>query len=193
MRFLILGLALFASVAAENMVDKNTGEEFPKEVTFTQNGKTYNLTGTGVATRKKFFVKVYSIASYIQNGAKAGSDKYATLLQDDLAKQLTLKWVHVADAKRVVEGYNESFKNVLSDADFSRLKGEIDHFVQFFNHDIREGEEQVLRWLPGGDVEVLINGKSLGHIQDPAFAKGLWNIWFGPKSVVDRNQLTALF
>jgi Chalcone isomerase-like len=201
MKFSWLTLAMFlfsmhasAEVATDQEIrDSATGEAFPKEVSFTHDGKDYQLQCTGVATRKKFFIKVYSIASYLQKGAESKSgDKFQLFGQDDNAKQLTLKWVHEASPKQVQEAYQESFKNAFSDADYTRLKGDIDRFTQFFNGGAKKGDQQILRWLPGGYVEVILNGQRAGSLTNKDFAKGLWSVWFGQKSPVDRNNLISL-
>jgi Chalcone isomerase-like len=176
----------------EDVRDNSTGESFPSEISFDDNGKSYKLEITGVATRKKFFVKVYSVAHYLQDANKAGADKFAYILEDDKAKQLTIKWVHEASSGKIQDGYIESFKGTLSSEEYAALQSDINKYVQFFNQDARKGDEHVLRWLPGGDIEVIINGQKVGSITNSAFAKGLWSVWFGDKSVVNKNNLTSL-
>lgn len=201
MRALIFAsCALFLSLASvtlfaqgEEIRDSSTGSFFPREVTVNYEGKSYPLEATGVATRKKFFVKVYSVAHYLQKDAfPVSGDKFAQILTDGKAKQLTIKWVHKADAKKVQEGYLESFKNSLTAEEFSGLQDKIDQYVHFFSSDVQKGDEHILRWFPGGIIEVVINGAKAGSITDPGFAKSLWSLWFGEKSVVDRNQLISL-
>lgn len=180
-------------VYAEDIRDDSTGVSFPSEVSFEKDGKQYQLKATGVATRKKFFVKVYSVASYLQAGVEnASGDKFQQIMQDDKAKQLTLKWVHEASADKVQEGYRDSFKNTLSESQYSQLQNEINAFTHFFNQNVQKGDEHILRWIPGGYVEVIINGNKAGSLTNQEFAKGLWSIWFGSKSVVDRNNLVSL-
>lgn len=187
----LASVALFAQT--EEIRDSSTGSFFPREVTVTYEGKSYTLQATGVATRKKFFVKVYSVAHYLQKDAfPVNGDKFAEILTDGKAKQLTIKWVHKADAKKVQEGYLESFKNSLTAEEFTGLKSKIEQYAHFFAADVQKGDEHILRWFPGGTIEVVINGEKAGSITDPAFAKGLWSLWFGDKSVVDRNQLISL-
>jgi hypothetical protein len=182
----------FLSLGAEEIRDSSTGVTFPSTVSFTHSGKEYQLECTGVATRRKFFVKVYSVAHYLQKGAANEGDKFAAILQDNVAKQLTLKWVHEASPSQVMEGYRESFKNVLSEAEYNSLSPQIDQYLQFNNQEAHKGDEHILRWLPGGYVEVLINGKKTGSLSNTQFAKGLWSIWLGPKSVVNRDNLVSL-
>lgn len=199
MRFSVYGLCTLMSAcllsvglyAQDNIVDNSTHETFPKEVSFESNGKQYQLQATGVATRKKLIVKVYSIASYLQKGA-GGGDILQAILSDDNAKQLTMKWVRDVGVDKVQEAYKESFHKVFSGQEYAALAGDINQFLQFFNENAHAGDEYILRWLPGGYVEVLINGKKVGSLTNKEFAKGLWNIWFGPKSVVNRNDLVSL-
>lgn len=180
------------SMYAEEVRDNSTGVTFPSKVSFESNGKQFQLQATGVATRKKFFVKVYSVASYLQEGTSRNADKFQTIMQDDLAKQLTLKWVHEANANKVKNGYLDSFKKTLTDNQFLQLQNEIVTFTHFFNLNAQKGHEHILRWLPGGYVEVIINGNKTGDITNQEFARALWNIWFGPQSVVNRDQLVSL-
>lgn len=184
----LLSLSLFAEVR-----DNTTGEVFPSDVSFTHEGTQFNLQATGVSTRKKFFVTVYSIAHYLQNAADIhGGNKFQEILQDGKAKQFILKWERNVDSGKVQEGFQESFKKALSGSEYKQLQNQIAQFIQFFNHEVKKGDEHILRWIPGGYVEVIINGNKAGSITNQEFAKGLWNIWFGEKSVVDRNQLISL-
>lgn len=189
---LISFLSIYSDAQA-NVIDKLTGEEFPSEVSFNHDGKDYRLKATGVATRKKFFVKVYSVAHYLQEGAaKANTDSVQDIMQDHVAKQLTMKWLRTVDPGKIQEGYQESFKNTLSEAEHAQLKNEIDQFVHFFNQEAKKGDVTIIRWIPKGYIEVLFNDQNVGSITNPNFAKALWGIWFGDKSVVDRNNLISL-
>ncbi len=184
--FCVSSLGLYAQTT---VVDSSTGESFPREISFDHEGKSYQLQATGVATRKKFFVKVYSVAHYLQAGAaKGGADILSVIMQDNNAKQLTIKWVRNVEAAKVQDGFRES----LSASEQANQQGDINKFVQWFSRDVQKGDEHVLRWLPGGYVEVLLNGTKVGSLTNPAFAKGLWSIWFGENSVVDRNSLISL-
>lgn len=189
--FLALCLSLFSSNAfAEDIKDSTTGVSFPRQVTFTAEGKEYQLDATGVATRKKLIISVYSIASYIEGGiAGLTGDKFEAILNSDKAKQLTMKWVHDASKDKVSNGYQDSFKTVFSEADYSKLQKEINDYIQLFSKDVQKGDEHIIRWLPNGYVEVIINGQKAGSLVNKDFAKGLWSIWFGAHSVVDRNKL----
>lgn len=170
-----------------DIVDTATNVSFPSEVSFTFDGKDYDLRATGVATRKKFLVKVYSVAHYLQNGSSTDQ-----ILQDNTAKQLTIKSVYDAPVAKVQDGYRDSFHKAFSDTEYAKNEKDIEKFISFFNTDMKKGDEVVIRWIPGGNVETLINGNSVGTITNTEFATGLWNIWFGPKSIVKSADLTKL-
>lgn len=186
-------LCLFSLSLHADVRDNATGLTFPSEVTFEKDGKQYRLQATGVATRKKFFVKVYSVASYLQEGGEGvSSDKFQQIMQNNKAKQLTMKWVHEAGAEKVQEGYRESFRKALSAQEYNQLQKEIETYVQFFNQNVQKGDEHIIRWIPQGEVDVIVNGNKVGSLSNQEFARGLWTIWFGQNSVVDRDNLVSL-
>jgi hypothetical protein len=182
--------SLFAE--GKEIKDNSTGISFPSEVSFDSNGKTYQLQATGVATRKKFFVKVYSVASYLQDATAKTANIAEEILNPNKAKQLTMKWVREAPINKVQEGYIESFQNSLQPQAFNSLQNDINTFVLYFNQPVKAGDEHVLRWIPTDTIEVIINGKKVGEIKNEQFAKSLWTIWFGPRSVVNKDALLSL-
>lgn len=188
---LVITGSLFWQGDLSAIQDTSTGQSFPDEVSFDYNGKAYNLEATGVSTRKKFFVKVYSVAHYLQKAEEGSrSDVMDQIFDDNRAKQLTLKWVRSGGSKKVQDGYHESFEKVLGGREYGALRNEINQYVSWFG-DVNSGEEHVIRWIPGGIIDVYINGQHKGTITNEKFAKAVWEIWLGRKSVVNRNQLVA--
>ena len=182
--------ALFCAMTLHaDVTDEATGISFPSEVSFDYEGKTYDLDITGVSTRKKLILKVYSVAHYLQKNAK-GEDRIEKILSDVNAKQLTIKWARNVPLDKIHAGYDESFKNAISNPTAEQQKN-IDTFVSFFNQEANKGDTHVIRWIPGGIVEVEINGNKAGSITNIEFAKNLWNIWFGSKSVVNKDKLIS--
>ncbi|HEV8051692.1 MAG TPA: chalcone isomerase family protein [Parachlamydiaceae bacterium] len=192
---LLSSLILFCAFnlhADSQITDKETGTSFPTEISFNNQGKDYQLEATGVATRKKLFFKVYSVAHYLQKGVASGADKLQAIMSDANAKQLTIKWVRDIEAAKIQEGYVESFKNAVSDQGNSQLQSDIKTYISWYGQDVVKGDEHIIRWIPGGIIEVQMKGKTVGTITNPEFAKGLWSIWFGSKSVVKRDNLISL-
>lgn len=187
---MVFSLSLYA--AAENtLTDSATETVFPREITFRSGGKDYHLQATGVSSRKKMVFKLYGVAHYLQDASSAKGDKFQAVLDPSKAKQLTLKWVRDVPADKIQSAYRESVADALSEAESTQLKPQIDQYVGFFSEDVKKGDEQVIRWTPGGHIEVILNGKSVGDITNEAFAKALWTIWFGNHSVVKRDALVS--
>jgi hypothetical protein len=197
MKFHLLScLAVFFALnlhAANEITDKATGEVFPLEVTFNYQGTDYQLNATGVATRKKLIIKVYSVVHYLQKQVFASKNRLQEIMSDANAKQLTIKWVREVPVAKVQEGYEDSFKTAIPEPAYSQLQSAIKTYIAYFNKDVVKGDEHVIRWIPGGIIEVQINGKTVGTINNSEFAKGLWNIWFGEKSVVNRDNLMSSY
>lgn len=186
-------VTIIASLSGEELVDKATGASFPSTVSFESGGKTVKLQATGVATRKKLVISVYSVASYLEEGVAIDlKDKFKGILDAKGAKQLTLKWARNVPLDKIKEAYQDSFKNVFSEQEAATLKDEIAKFVAGFSADAEKGEEYILRWEAPGKVTVNIKGKEVVSLSNESFAKGLWSIWFGEKSVVNRDQLVSL-
>lgn len=188
--FLALFTVLSMAGFTKEVKDESTGLTFPEKVTIEHQGKTYQLTNTGVATRRKLIVKVYSIASYLQDGAFKGGDKFQPLSSDEFAKQLIIKFNHDVSADKLRSSFLEAFRNNLSPAEFSSLQPTIDKTLGVFT-DVKPGDEMIIRSLPGGYVDVSLNGKQLTSDTNGAFAKALWATWVGPNSVVKRENLVS--
>lgn len=184
--FTVLSMAGFS----KEVKDEATGLTFPEKVTIEKDGKTYQLSNTGVATRRKLIVKVYSIASYLQDGAYKGGDKFAPLEGDEFAKELILKFNHDVSGEKVRSSFDEALKTTLSPADYAALQPQITQILSVFN-DVKPGDEYVIRALPGGYVDIVQNGKVLSSVTNAAFSKGLWAIWVGPNSYVKRENLVT--
>lgn len=194
MKALLTSLTMAACLATAPMQavikDNNTGETFPDQVTFQYEGAQKVLKPTGVATRIKFFVKIYSVAHYLEDSAW-GEEPISSIMQDGTAKQMNFIWVRSIGANKVQHAYRESFKQSLTDVEYSSISAEIDQYVNMYGA-VKKGEEHILRWLPDGKVEVYMKGQLVGSIHNADFSHALWNIWFGEDSVVNRNDLIKL-
>lgn len=183
------GLVGGAAVQAD-VKDPATGISFPETASFSEGGKTYNLDLTGVATRKKFFIKVYSIASYLQSPIKGEMQPVMEQIFDSTkAKQLTLIWARSVDTAKIKGAYNEAFKGDLPGDKYAALQPQIDEFLGYFSQDSKKGDNYTLRWAPGGILTVLINDKNVGQIKNDEFAAAVWKIWFANDDVVKRQDL----
>ena len=193
-----LFLALIASssffsvlcVGQQKVKEGSTGKLFPAEISFKHDTSDYTLKVTGLTVRKKFVFKVYGMAHYIQDpviGSK--DDAFKAVLADGKAKQITMNFARDVDAKKIGEAYKDGFKDHTTSEVLKKIQPLVDQFIGYFSKDVKENEEFVLRWLPGGTVIAILQGDEKPPITDVTFAQSLWSIWFGNDSIVDRDDL----
>lgn len=184
-----LGCLLSAN-ASETFTERSSSKEFPTTITFENLGKKYTLQATGAAVRRKWFVKGYVIAHYVENPTKGDQEVVIKdIFSNDKAKQMTMVWLHRLPLQLIREGYMETIQKVLKENEISKNKADIDKFLNFFTKDAEEGDVHYIRWLPGGNFELIINENKAGSLVNPEFSRALWLLWFGPDSVVNRKSL----
>jgi len=187
---LFMGLSL-PLISAETFKDPGSGTDFPTSVSVQVDGAEQNLEATGASLRKKFVFKVYAIAHYMQNPPSGSeSDVIAEILSSSEPKQMTMKWLRKVSRDRIVNGYKDTLQSVLGNK-VNSVKPSLDKFLSFYTTEAKEGDVHVLRWLPGGNLELIINDKSQGQLQDPDLAQAFWKMWFGKQSVVVPAQLVS--
>lgn len=187
----LISAFILTNTAEAAIRDSSTGASFPDTESIQFDGNEHSLKGTGVATRKKFFVKVYSVAHYMEDPQGGRGDIFEEILNSNKPKQLFIKWVRSVDGKKVQDGYKESFDKVVGRGQRRSVQSDINRYIGFFNRGVREGDTHQLNWLPDGTIEVIVNGNQVGTIKNKEFAKTLWSIWFGRNSVVNRNELVS--
>ncbi len=189
------GHANLALANQQNFQEPSTHLMFPLSIAILDQHKTFNLSLTGVATRTKFIVKVYSIAHYGQNLLKENSSNpsiFDSLLQDNTVKQYTLKWVHDVPLAKIGETFYETFQKILTQEQERAMHPYLDRYIALYDQGAKKGDTHFIRWLPGGRIQLWINEQQKGEIINVEFAKALWSIWLGPKSIVDRHKLISL-
>jgi hypothetical protein len=174
---LLLALALSPAAHAADFVEPRTGVACPEQ----RDGM--SLLGAGVRTRTFLKVKVYAICLYVSDQALAGPLAkhrgqasspafYRELVQGDFPKQVVMTFVREATAEQVRDAFYEALPSV------DRAK--LDLFSSHFGTP-KKGDAYVLRWAPGGALEVIAAGQAKPPIQDRAFSTAVFGIWLGEK------------
>ncbi len=80
----------------------------------------------------------------------------------------------------------------VSDTAFAGLKARLERFNSHYR-DIGDGDRYQLRYLAGGELELLLNNEVLTREQGHDFALAYLNIWFGPQPYSEslKKQLLA--
>jgi hypothetical protein len=169
---------------AENVVEPSTGHSF--DTTKSVDGKRYALLGVGV--RKKFIIKVYSMALYAEEDEakksyKAGAGEATSFVAGGgFGKVAVLHFARDVDAGKIRNAYEEGLSEELSDRAPADVKQGAQAFIAAFDKDLKEGQEIMLR-TAGKKIEINVAGSKKELPTSPTLSKAIWNIWLGPKPI----------
>lgn len=137
------------------------------------------LNGAGV--RSKFVVKVYVGALYVSEK----SSSVDAVVQADAPKRLLMHFLYSkVDRKKIVEAWNDGFKENNSALELKQLAPRIASFNSLFRT-MKAGDEVLLDYIPKQGTVVSINDRVAGVIKGLDFNQALLRIWLGPEPVTD--------
>jgi hypothetical protein len=141
--------------------------------------KPVRLTLTGAALRKRAVFSVYAIGSYLQEGITAKSAE--ELLAADGVKLLLLVMERDVTGKDMAEAIETGVRlNYAPDAFAPELK-KVGQTLGTL--DLRKGDHVFLTAIPRVGLRCQIVGKLEILIENPAFARAIWDIYFGRQNL----------
>ncbi len=175
-RFLIsAGVVLTGSVARAGSVD----DRFPSTISSKIGGKATRLSLTGSALRKKYGFSVYTIASYVEEGAKVADAN--SLAKGDFAKILVLIFERDLDGQTIATSFRGSIgANHPAPAFATELETLEKYFVA---HNASQGERFWLTHTPGVGLTCQFHGKAGIKIESVPFALAIWDTYLGPNNL----------
>jgi len=141
------------------------------------------LLGGGLRVKKMVFTfKAYAIGFYVSDAAIAGSlvtfkgkttspEFYKELQTGDFKKEAVLRFMRDLSQSRIQEAMREALVGAEPKV--------LDQFISYFP-ELKEGQECVLRWAPGGTLETVMAGQAKPPIANKAFAERLFGLYVGP-------------
>jgi hypothetical protein len=152
---------------------------FPSTISSTIDGKNLRLSLTGSALRKKYGFSVYTVASYVQEGAKV-TDAEA-LAKADIAKILCLVFERDVDGQAIATSFRGSIGTNHPSPAFSK---ELDKLEKFFaGQNVSQGKRLWLTHVPGTGLTCQFHGDSALKIDSVAFSNAIWETYLGPNSL----------
>ncbi|MCK5572688.1 MAG: chalcone isomerase family protein, partial [Bacteroidetes bacterium] len=115
------------------------------------------------------------------------------VLTEEKAKQITMDFVRDVGSSQIQDAYRDGFEENATADELKSIESEVEQFAGYYANEIQENDQLVLRWLPDGTIIAIIKGEEQPPITNPTFARVLWTIWFGPDSIVDPEELVALY
>jgi hypothetical protein len=143
--------------------------------------KEVRLKLTGVAQRKKAFFKVYTIGSYVEEGAAVRSA--AELAHKDCAKQMHLVMQRDVDGKTMAEAFIEGIRLNYAEPQFADQCKLLLDFMK--NKSLKRGDEVWLTHVPNVGFDWKMPGDKEVLVKNAAFASAIWDIYLGNKNIGD--------
>ncbi len=178
-----LAAVLLVAVQAAAIVEKKTGKEYPDKVTVTTPAGEQALVATGAALREKTALKVdiYTIVSYVAEGADLSGDRAAAIWKLDATKQVRMDLRRSFSRAKLIGAMHEVIDKNYPDQ--SAFKAELATFDAYFDADAKDGDVIIFTYVPGQGLTTNVNGQDKGVIAGTVFAEALWSVWFGAEPV----------
>lgn len=183
-RFRLLSAALLlvcaASVGAVELVGVHgSNTQYTTTMDITIGEKSYHLVLTGVALREKFFFNVYTIGSYVLEGAAVHSAEELAAVNQP--KQLHLIMERDVAGSDIAEAFliaiRQNYPTPYFNEEVNRLVGMMRE-IQF-----KKGDHIYLTHQPGIGLRCQVIGKGDFMIENPDFSRAVWDIYFGKNNI----------
>jgi hypothetical protein len=176
---LIVAVAFGAATAAEMVGVDGSSVRFPAAMEVQVAGQPVPLSLTGAAVRKKLFVSVYAIASYLQEGVAAKTAEQ--LAAANGVKALVLVMERDVAGKDMADAIRAGIRlNYPADA-FGPELAQIGQILQAMR--LEKGNRVTLTAAPGAGLRCQVADKADAVVGDPAFARAVWDIYLGRNNV----------
>jgi hypothetical protein len=176
----MLGVVVVLAAAAGGLAAELVGvpgsdTQFTTTMEWTVNDKPVRLVLTGTAMREKYFLNVYALASYIQEGS--GVRNADELAAADMPKQLHLVMQRNVNGKDMAEAFVTAIRANHPAPEFNE---EVNMLVEKLRGDTaRKGDHIYLTHVPGVGLEVKVAGRMEFVIRNPEFPRAVWDIYLG--------------
>jgi len=193
---IVLSISLISVAHAnDNQFETKDEKQFPHNIVVEHNNKQLDLFMTGLTIRRKYFLKIYSMAHYIEqqpDGLDSGiSDEiiYKNILQNNGAKQISMVFLRSLTAQQIQKSLRSGIELNTNKQEYLQILPQVEEFMHAIDEDVKKNDEFIIRWFPDGSVISIFHNKKISAIKSDRFARTLWLIWFGDHSVVDRKSL----
>jgi hypothetical protein len=175
----VAGLLAAAAVAGETVTVDGSNTRYPTVIESKVSDKPVKLNLTGAALRKKYLLSIYTVGSYLQDGADVKNAE--DLVAADVVKQLQLVMERDVNGKDLAASFQESVRLNHRSPEFDQEVASLVDFMKGTN--VKKGDQVWLTHVPGVGFHANVAGRSEITIKSPAFAKAVWEIYLGKKNI----------
>jgi hypothetical protein len=172
-RFLVIGWVALMVLPALASAEKIGGVNIPDSLT----AGNVPLVLNGAGLRKKFFMKIYAGALYLQE--KSHDPRKIIEAEKPMAIRMHFIYDGVSNQK-LIDTWNEGFDNGTG-GNTAPIAPQIQKFNACFTEDASAGDVYDIIYTPGQGVRVYKKNQLRGAIHGVAFKKALFAVWLGEK------------
>ena len=153
--------------------------QYTTTMDITIGGQPVHLVLTGVALRQKFFFNVYTIGSYVLDGAVVHTA--AELAALNQPKQLHLVMERDVEGGDIAEAFLIAIRQNYPTPNFNE---EVNRLVEKIREiQFKKGDHIYLTHQPGIGLRCQVIGKGDFTIDNPDFSRAIWDIYLGKSNV----------
>jgi hypothetical protein len=173
-----LVLCVAGAVAAEMVGVPGSNAKFPDLTEIQIGDKSVRMVLTGTALRTRYWFNVYAIASYVELAVNVHGAEHLIAL--DCPKQLHLVMERDVEGKDMAEAFKAAIRLNHDEPEFA---GEIGTFTGAMAAGVKKGDHILLTHVPKVGLRCGVAGKPEFTIENPAFARAVWEIYFGQNNL----------
>jgi hypothetical protein len=176
-----VGAALIGTtlLAAELVGVPGSSTKYPSEMEAPVAGKTVKLVLTGAAMRTKFVVHVYTVGSYVEQGAPVHTPE--ALAAADCPKLMHLVMERTVDGKDMAEAFRSAIRMNHPEPEFNE---EVNALVQFMRGmSVHKGDHVHLIHVPGVGLHCSVSSGAQFLIKNVRFSRAVWEMYLGKKNI----------
>ena len=172
----LLFISLFSSIFSMS-VQAQTVADIEIADTVSHPNQSTKLVLNGAGIRTKFIFDIYIGSLYLEK--KQGNASANAIYKAPGEKRISMHFLYDEISKeKLVNGWNDGFKNNLSNDELNKFKVQINQFNNLFVA-VKKGDVINLNFIPTTGTRVVINGKSKGLVKGDAFFTALLKLWIG--------------
>jgi Chalcone isomerase-like len=177
----VLGLCAAVGLATEVVGVSGSSIQFATPIETQVGNEQVKLVLTGTALRKKLVFNVYAIGSYLREGVAVRSAE--ELAAVDCLKRLHLVMERDVPGKDMAEAFRAAIRQNYAAPAFDAEVKSLGDCLQA--NEARKGDHIWLTHLPNVGLHVQLVGKANLVIQNPSFARAVWDIYLGKNNLGD--------
>ena len=165
--------------AAELVGVHGSSVQYTTTMDITIGDKPVHLVLTGVALRQKYFFNVYTIGSYVLDGAAVRTAEALAAL--DQPKQLHLVMERDVEGSDIAEAFLVAIRQNYPTPNFN---DEVNRLIERIREiPFKKGDHIYLTHQPGLGLRCQVIGKGDFTIDNPDFSRAIWDIYLGKSNV----------